>query len=94
MDRWKRELIPDGFVWTNAETQTSLSFQVKDNRWTATMSVLLTSGETEKASFFVEDGYDASLEKCALYVWRALSVNDRTTFDLEEAVADLRRFVS
>jgi hypothetical protein len=57
------------------------------------MSILLTSGEREKTRFFAEDSYEASLQKCMLYAWRALSITDRATFDLEEALADLRRFV-
>jgi hypothetical protein len=57
------------------------------------LSVSLASGEVQKTSFFAEDSYDASVQKCLLYVWRALSMTDRATFDLEEALADLRRFV-
>ena len=93
MDLWKRTLIPSGFEWVNQETGNSVVLTMKDRRWTATFSVLLASGETENTNFFVEDGYNASLEKCLLYVWRALSLTDRETFDLEEALADLRRFV-
>lgn len=94
MEHWKRTLIPCGFEWINHETDTSVLLQVKDNRWSATLSVVLASGKKEKANFFVEDSFDASLQKCLLYVWRALSTPDRATFDLSEAVADLRRFVS
>ena len=94
MDYWKRKLIPNGFEWINFETQTSVSLQVENNRWTATLSVLLASGERERTAFFVEDSYSASLQKCLMYVWRALSMVDRAGFDLEEALADLRRFAS
>jgi hypothetical protein len=93
MDHWQRALIPNGFEWTSYETGTGVSLQVKENRWTATMSLLLGSGEQERTCFFVEDSYDASLQKCLLYVWRALSMTDKASFDLEEALADLRRFV-
>jgi hypothetical protein len=94
MQHWKRILISNGFEWINRKTQTSVLLQVRDNRWTATLSLLLASGERENSNFFVEDSYNASLEKCLLYVWRALSVTDKATFDLDEAQADLRRFVS
>ena len=94
MDYWKRKLVPNGFEWTNFETQTSVSLQVENNRWTATLSVLLASGERERTAFFVEDSYNASLQKCLTYVWWALSMVDRVSFDLEEALADLRRFAS
>jgi hypothetical protein len=93
MDNWKRTLIPNGFEWTSDETGAGILVQVQENRWTATLSLPLVSGEKEKTNFFVEDGYDASLQKCLLYVWRALSVTDRASFDLEEALVDLRRFV-
>jgi hypothetical protein len=94
VDYWKRRLIPDGFEWTSFETRTSILLQVKNNRWTATLSVLLASGERQKTSFFIEDSYNASLQKCLVYVWRVLSTMDRASFDLEEALADLRRFTS
>jgi hypothetical protein len=93
MEHWKRTLKSKGFEWISYQTGSSVSLQVRDNRWTATLSVLLASGERERASFFVEDSYDASLQKCLLYVWRALCLSDRNTFDLEEALADLHRFV-
>jgi len=93
MEHWKRTLLPDGFEWTSLETETGVRLQIQDNRWTATLCVLLASGERDKTNFFVEDSYNASLQKCLLYVWRALSVTDRSTFDLHEALADLRRFV-
>jgi hypothetical protein len=93
MNRWKRSLIPNGFVWTNRHTRTHILLRSRDNRWTATVSALSGAGERKKSRFFVEDSYDASLQKCLLYVWRALSVADRATFDLEESLADLRRFV-
>jgi hypothetical protein len=92
MDHWKRSLIPNGFEWTSDVTGTCASLQVKDRRWTATVSVLLGSGDRESASFFVEDGYYASLEKCLLFVWRSLILTDKSTFDLEEALEDLRRY--
>ncbi len=94
MNHWKRCLIPNGFEWINHETSTGVTVQVRENRWTATLSVLLASGLREKASFFAEDTYRASLQKCLLYVWRALSITDRATFDLGEALADLTRFVA
>jgi hypothetical protein len=93
MNRWKRTLVPNGFVWISYDTRTYVLLRLKDNRWTATVSVLLGAGKREKSRFFVEDGYDASLQKCLLYVQRALSVADQTMFDLEESLADLRRFV-
>ena len=94
MEHWKRTLIPNGFEWTSDGTSTAVSLQVADNRWTAAMTVILVSGEKEKSRFFVEDSYGASLQKCLLYVWRALSIVDKSTFELGEALADLRRFVS
>ena len=94
MEDWKRKLVPNGFEWTSFKTQTSVSLQVENSRWTATLSVLLASGEREGTAFFVEDSYNASLQKCLMYVWRALSLVDRASFDLEEALADLRRFAS
>jgi hypothetical protein len=93
MEHWQRTLVPDGFKWTHTETTTSVLVQIQDNRWTAVLALRLATGETEKSRFFVEDCFDASLQKCLLYVWRALSASDRTTFDLHEAYADLRRFV-
>ena len=93
MDHWKRTLLADGFEWTNEATGTNVSFQVTENRWTATASVLLASGDSDKTRFFVEDGYYASLEKCLLLVWRSLCITDKSTFDLDEALGDLRRFV-
>jgi len=92
MDHWNRALIPHGFEWHSHETGTGVLLQVRENRWTGTISVLLTSGERQKTNFYVEDSYDASLQKCLLYVWRALTMTDKTTFELEEALADLRRF--
>ena len=92
MKHWKRNLIAEGFEWVNDQTHTCVQLQVKDGRWTARLSILLASGHRETFSFFVEDNYRASLQKCLLYVWRALSLTDRHTFDLDEAVADLRRF--
>ena len=94
MEHWKRTLIPNGFEWTSHRSRTAVLLQVNDNRWTGSMTVILASGEQEKTRFFVEDSYDASLQKCLLYVWRALSLSDKSAFDLEEALADLRRFVS
>ena len=85
--------MPNGFEWVSEETATSVLLQIEDYRWTATIAVLLASGETERERFFVEDGYHASLQKCLLYMWRALSMTDKSTFDLDEALADLRRFV-
>jgi hypothetical protein len=93
MDQWRRSIVANGFEWTSDETDTNILLQTKDNRWTARMSVVLASGERAETRFFVEDGYFASLEKCLMYVWRALTLVDRSTFDLEEALADLRRFV-
>ena len=93
MEHWKRNLKLNGFEWVSHQTGSSVLLQVRDNRWTATLSVLLASGERERSRFFVEDSYDASLQKCLLYVWRALSLSDRITFDLDEALADLHRFV-
>jgi hypothetical protein len=93
MDHWRRSIVPNGFEWTSDGTDTSVLLQTKDNRWTARMSVVLASGERDETRFFAEDGYYASLEKCLLYVWRALTMIDRSTFELEEALADLRRFV-
>jgi hypothetical protein len=92
MDHWRRSLVPDGFEWTSDETGTQAVLQVKDHRWTAIVSVLLASGERESTSFFVEDRYIASLEKCLLFVWRSLILTDKSTFDLEEALEDLRRY--
>jgi hypothetical protein len=93
MDHWQRTLIPNGFEWTSHETGTTVSLQVREGRWMALMAIVLASGEREKTKFFVEDGYDASLQKCLLYLWRALNMTDKSTFDLHEALADLRRFV-
>ena len=92
MDHWQRSLVPDGFEWTSDQTGTRAVLQVKDRRWTATVSVLLASGERETSSFFVEDSYFASLEKCLLYVWRSFISTDKSTFDLDEALQDLRRY--
>ena len=92
MDHWKRTLIPNGFEWTSDVTGTCASLKVKEHRWTATVSVLMASGERENARFFVEDAYYASLEKCLLFVWRSLNLTDKSTFDLQEAVEDLRRY--
>lgn len=92
MEHWKRNLIHEGFEWVNEQTHTRIQLQVKDGRWTARLCILLASGQRETSTFFVEDSYPASLQKCLLYVWRALSLTDRHTFDLDEAVADLRRF--
>jgi hypothetical protein len=94
MKHWKRTLIPDGFEWQSFETGTDVVLQIKDKRWKGTISVLLASGERHTSSFFAEDSYDASLQKCLLYVWRALTLTDKSTFDLEEALADLRRFTA
>lgn len=94
MEHWKRTLIPNGFEWQNLETGTDVVLQIRDNRWTGTISVLLASGERQASSFFVEDSYDASLQKCLLYVWRAFTLTDKSTFELEEALADLRRFAA
>ncbi len=93
MRHWKRTLIPNGFVWTNRQTRAHLLLRLKDGRWTATLAVSLASGKMKKSRFFAEDGYDASLQKCLLYAWRALHLDDRATFDLAESLADLRRFV-
>ena len=93
MNHWTRTLIPCGFEWVSEETGTSVLMQVRDQRWTATLSLQMAVGEPERTTFFVEDGYDASLQKCLLYVWRALIMTDKSTFDLEEALADLRRYV-
>jgi hypothetical protein len=92
MDHWTRSLVPDGFRWISEETGTGVLVQVKENRWTAAIIVPLASGEREETRFFVEDGYHASLEKCLLYVWRAFSTMDKSTFDLGEALGDLRRY--
>jgi hypothetical protein len=92
MEHWKRTLIPDGFKWKSPATGTDVVLQIRDNRWKGTVSVLLASGERHSSSFFVEDSYDASLQKCLLYVWRALTLTDKSTFELQEALADLRRF--
>jgi hypothetical protein len=94
MEHWKRTLIPHGFEWHSHETGTDVLLQVRENRWTRTISVLLTSGERIKTNFFVKDSYDASLQKCLLYVWRALTMTDKSTFELEEALEDLRRFAA
>ena len=91
MEHWKRTLIPNGFEWTSQATHTAVALQVRDDRWTAALSVVLTSGERERNCFFVEDRYEASLQKCLLYTWRALSRTDKETFDLQEALADLCR---
>ncbi len=93
MRHWKRTLVPNGFVWTNRQTRAHLLLRLKDGRWTATLAVLLASGKMKKTRFFAEDGYDASLQKCLLYAWRALHLDDRATFDVAESLADLRRFV-
>jgi hypothetical protein len=93
MKYWRRIVVTSGFEWVSEGTETSVSVQLKDSRWTAKLSVVLASSEREDTRFFAEDGYYASLEKCLLYVWRALTVVDRSTFDLQEALADLRRFV-
>lgn len=93
MEHWKRQLVPQGFAWTSHETCVKVVFQMVENRWTADLIVPLASGDVEKTSFFAEDLYEASLQKCLLYVWQALGVIDRSTFDLEEALADLKRFV-
>ncbi len=92
MKHWKRNLITEGFEWVNDRTHTRVQMQIADGRWTALLSVVLASGHRETFSFFVEDSYRASLQKCLLYVWRALSLTDRRTFDLDEAAADLGRF--
>jgi hypothetical protein len=92
MDHWQRELIPEGFKWIACDTATIITLQIQENRWTASVAVLLASGERERARFFVEDCFDASLQKCLLYAWRALASGDKSTFDLKEALADLRRF--
>jgi hypothetical protein len=93
MRHWKRTLVPRGFVWTNHQSRTHLLLRLKDGRWTATLAVSLASGKLKKTRFFAEDGYDASLQKCLLYAWRALDVDDRATFDIAESLADLGRFV-
>ena len=93
MRHWTRVLIPYGFEWVSEETGTSVLMQIRDQRWTATLSVQKVVGEPERTRFFVEDGYDASLQKCLQYVWRALAYSDKRTFDLGEALADLRRYV-
>jgi len=90
---WRRALIDCGFEWVSEETGTHVLIQVRDQRWTATISTLTAAGEPERTSFFVEDGFDASLQKCLLYIWRAMGITDKSTFDLEEALADLRRYV-
>jgi hypothetical protein len=93
MEYWKRQLVSTGFAWTSYETHVKVVFQIVENRWTAVLVVPLASGDAETTNFFAEDVYEASLQKCLLYVWQALSVIDRSTFDLEEALADLKRFV-
>lgn len=93
MKLWTRTLIAYGFEWVSEETRTSVLIQIKDQRWTAMLSTQKAVGKPERTSFFAEDGFDASLQKCLLYVWRALAFTDKSTFDLEEALADLRRYV-
>jgi hypothetical protein len=93
MRHWTRVLIPFGFEWVSEVTSTSVLMQIRDQRWTATLSIQKAVGAPERTQFFVEDGYDASLQKCLLYVWRALASIDKSTFDLGEALADLRRYV-
>jgi hypothetical protein len=94
MRDWKRTLVPRGFVWTNRRSRVHVLLRLKDGRWTATLAVRLASGKLKKTRFFVEDGYEASLQKCLMYAWRALNAHDRATFDVAESLADLRRFVS
>jgi hypothetical protein len=93
MNHWRRSSVKNGFEWTSDGTDTTVLLQTKDHRWTARISVVLASGERAETRFFAEDIYFASLEKCLTYVWQALTLIDRSTFDLEEALADLRRFV-
>jgi hypothetical protein len=94
MDHWTRRLVAQGFKWTSIDTGTEIVLQVKDSRWTATVSVLSESSERERTAFFAEDSFGASLEKCLLYLWQALEVIDRATFNVAEALGDLRRFAS
>jgi hypothetical protein len=94
MDHWRRSWIPSGFEWISGDTGTHVTIRVKDSRWMATLSVLLASGERHTTEFFAEDSYRASLEKCLLYLWRAMIVTDKSTFDLDEAMVDLQRFAS
>ncbi len=94
MRYWKRTLVPNGFVWTNRQTRTHLLLRLRAGRWTATLAVSLASGKVKKTRFFAEDGYDASLQKCLLYAWRALGMDEQATFDVTESLADLKRFVS
>ncbi len=93
MKHWKRTLVPSGFEWVNLHNGTKLLVQVQGQRWTAVLSVY-TDAEEARSRFFAEDMFDASLQKCLLYAWRALRPLERATFDLQEAYADLRRFVA
>jgi hypothetical protein len=93
MRNWKRTLVPHGFVWTNRRSRVHVLLRLRDGRWTATLAARLASGQLKKTRFFAEDGYEASLQKCLLYAWRALSLGDGATFDVAESLADLGRFV-
>jgi hypothetical protein len=76
------------------KSRTHVLLRLKDNCWTATLAVSSALGKVKRTRFFAEDGYDASLQKCLLYVWRALDVDDQAAFDVAESLADLGRFVS